>query len=183
MVRRFGCASLVALLVAAASVPSWAARAAEPGRIGVVDFQRCLNESKMGKKYKTEFSAKAEQAQGDLEKKEAALKELRQTLEKQGLVLSPAARADKEKEYREKVDSFKEQFKASQQALQKQDQELTSRIMKELQVIIREMGEAGGYSVVLEKQEGGVIYAAKEVDLTDEVIRRYDQKNKAEERK
>ncbi|MBI5016726.1 MAG: OmpH family outer membrane protein [Deltaproteobacteria bacterium] len=156
------------------------AAAAQGGKIGVVDLQRCLTETKQGQKYRAEFTARAEQTRADLDKKEAALKELRETLEKQGLVLSPAARQDKEKEYREKLDAFKELYKASQQALQKQDQELTGRILKDLRTVIQEIGDAGGYALVVERQEGGVLYAVRDADLTDEVIRRFDQKVKAE---
>jgi outer membrane protein len=175
--------SVVALLLAGTFAFAPAPRAAESGKFGVVDFQRCLNESRIGKKYKAEFAAKAQQAQADLEKKEAALKELRDALEKQSLILSPAAKAEKEREYRDKLESFKEQFKASQQALQKQDQELTSKITKDLQAVVREIGESGGYAAIVERQEGGVVYLPKEADLTDEVIRRYDQRAKTEERK
>lgn len=171
----------VVLMAAAAAVGLPAAGAlAQGGKIGVVDLQRCLNETKQGKKYRADFTARAEQTKAELEKKEAALKELRESLEKQGLVLSQGARQEKEKEYRDRLDAFKEQFKASQQALQKQDQELTGRILKDLQAVVREVAEAGGFSLVAERQEGGVLYAAKDADLTDEVIRRFDQKAKAE---
>jgi outer membrane protein len=154
------------------------AQQAATGKFGVVDLQRCLSESKVGKKYKAEFSVKAEQAKADLEKKEAVLKELRESLEKQSLVLSSSAKAEKEKEYQGKVEAFKEQFKAAQQNLQRQDQEITGRVMKDLQSIIKEIGEAAGYTVIAERQEGGVLYFAKEADVTDEVIRRYDQRAK-----
>jgi outer membrane protein len=149
-------------------------------KIGVVDLQRCLAESKVGKRYKTEFSAKAEAADADLKKREGHLKELREALEKQSLVLAPSAKAEKEKEYREKLEAFKEQFRATQQALQKQDQELTGRIFRDLQAVVKEIGEAGGYGLIVERQEGGVLFIPKEADITDEVIRRYDQKGRAD---
>jgi outer membrane protein len=156
------------------------AAAAQGGKIGVVDLQRCLSETKQGKKYEAEVKTRADAIKTDLDKREGALKELRETLERQGLVLSAQARQDKEKEYRDKLEAFKELFKASQQALQKHQQELTGRILKDLQVVIRELGDAGGYQMVVEKQEGGVLYAARDADLTDEVIRRFDQKGKGE---
>lgn len=156
------------------------AGAAQGGKIGVVDLQRCLNETRQGKKYETEVKTRAGSVKTELDKKEAALKDLRETLEKQGLILSAAARQEKEKEYRDKLEAFKEQFKASQQALQKQQQELTGRMLKDLQVVIQELGEAGGYTLVVEKQESGVLYASRDADLTEEVIRRFDQKGKAE---
>lgn len=177
--RRSGARWAIALGLALA-VAWQGAAAAQGGKIGVVDLQRCLAETRVGKKYEGDVKARAEQVKADLDKREAALKELRETLEKQGLVLSASARQEKEKEYRDKLDAFKELYKASQQALQKQQQELTGRILKDLQVVIRELGEAGGYTLVVERQEGGVLYAARDADLTDEVIRRFDQKGKAE---
>lgn len=151
-----------------------AAPAADPVKLGVVDLQRCLNESKMGKKYKAEFTSEADQMKAELEGEEAALKGLREELEKQGMVLSETARAEKEREYQERLEEFKEKFKTSQKALQRKDQELTRRILKDLQGTIRELGETGGYTLILEKGEGGLLYTGGEVDLTDEVIRRYD---------
>jgi len=175
--RAFKVVAMVGFLMMLAGHVS-SAQQVPAGKLGVVDLQRCMLESKVGKKYKAEFGARAEQVKGELEKKEAALKELRESIEKQSLVLSQTARAEKEKEYQVKVEAFKEQFKAAQQSIGRQDQELTGRVLKELQAIIKELSEAAGYSMVVERQEGGVFYFAKELDVTDEVIRRYDLKAK-----
>ncbi len=40
----------------------------------------------------------------------------------------------------------------------------------------RDMGSQGNYTLILEKNEGSIIYGAKEVDLTEQLIRRHDQK-------
>lgn len=149
-------------------------RAAEPAKVAVVDLQRCLNESRMGKKYKAEFTAEADRRKAELEKEEADLKALREELEKQGLVLSETARAEKEREYKERLEAFKAKFQESQQALQRKDQELTRRILKDLQEVVRKLGETEGYTLILERQEAGVLFAPKAIDITDEVIRRYD---------
>lgn len=174
--RAFWVAAVVACFLCA-GVGS-ASPQAGAAKVGVVDLQRCLLESKLGKKYKAEFTAKAEQAKVDLEKKEAALKELRENLEKQSLVLSPAAKAEKEKEYRDKTEAFQGLYKSTLQNLQKQDQELTGRVLKELQSIIKEIGESSGYTIIAERQEAGILYFGKEVDVTDELIRRYDLRAK-----
>ncbi len=154
---------------------SLATGAAAELKIGVVDLQRCLNDSKTGKKYKAEFTAEAEKMKAELEKEEQSLKSAREELEKQGMILSETARAEKEKAYRERVDAFKEKFQQSQQALQRRDQELTRRILKDLQGVIRELGDTGGYALVVEKGEGGVLYAPGQADITEEVVRRYDK--------
>ncbi len=170
MRRRVGWVALVTAVLLLGGI----ARAAEPVKIGVVDLQRCLNESRMGRKYKAEFTAEADRRKAELEKEEATLKTLREEIEKQGLVLSETARAEKEREYKERLAAFKKRFQESQQALQRKDQELTRRILKDLQGVIRKLGATEGYTLILERQEGGVLFAPETVDITDEVIRRYD---------
>jgi len=163
---------LVMLLCLGLGAPAFAADGA---KIGVVDLQRCLNDSKLGKQFKVEFTAEAEQLKADLEEEEAELKALREQIEAQGLVLSETARKEREETYNTRLEAFKGRFKESQQTLQRKDQELTRRVLQGLQGIIAEMGESGGYTMVVEKQEAGVIYMALTADITDEVIRRYDQ--------
>jgi outer membrane protein len=170
--QRFGTGAVLAGALLVAAGP---AAAADPVRIGVVDLQRCLNESKLGKKYKAEFVTEADDLKAALDREEEQLKALRESLEKQSMVLSETARAEKEREYKEKLDSFKERFKESQKTLQRKDQELMRMIMKDLQEVIRDLGETGGYTAILERTESMVLYFPSQVDLTDEVVRRYDR--------
>jgi outer membrane protein len=151
------------------------AQAADGAKVGVVDLQRCLNDSKLGKQFKAEFTAEAEQLKADLEKEETELKALREEIEKQGLVLSETARKEREATYGKRLEAFKGRFKESQQALQRKDQELTRKVLKGLQGIIGELGDKGGYTLIVEKQEAGVLFMSQASDLTDEVVRRYDQ--------
>ena len=58
--------------------------------------------------------------------------------------------------------------------LQKRDFELTQKILSELEGVIQKIGDSDGYVIVIEKTEGGVVYAAKGVDLTDKIIQAYD---------
>lgn len=173
--RGIGAGLLAALLVVAG-----AGGAAAQDKVGVVDLQRCLNDSKMGKRYKAEFTAEAERMKAELEREEDVLKGLREELEKQGMILSETARGEKERAYRERVDAFKEKFQQSQQVLQRRDQELTRRILRDLQGVIRELGETGGYALIVERGEGGVLYTPAQADITDEVVRRYDKAGGAE---
>ena len=46
---------------------------------------------------------------------------------------------------------------------------------EQLEEIIEKIGSEGNYAMILEKRVGGVLYWAKPYDLTDEVIKAYDQ--------
>lgn len=180
MLRRWRFNGIGTVLLAALFLAAGVSGAAAQAKVGVVDLQRCLNESKTGKRYKAEFTAEAERMKAELEREEDVLKGLREELEKQGMILSETARAEKERSYRERVDAFKEKFQQSQQVLQRRDQELTRRILKDLQGVIRELGEAGGYGLIVERGEGGVLYVPAQADITEEVVRRYDKVGAAE---
>ena len=48
-------------------------------------------------------------------------------------------------------------------------------------MILQKFGKDGGYTMILERSEGGVVYVAESVDdLTDELIKAYDKSYKAE---
>jgi outer membrane protein len=48
-------------------------------------------------------------------------------------------------------------------------------VLADLSTVIERVGKSKGYWLVVERSRGGVLYAANEADLTDEVIRTYDQ--------
>ena len=58
--------------------------------------------------------------------------------------------------------------------LQQRDTDLTKRILNELFEILQTLGKEGGYSMILEKNEGAVIYADETIDLTGDLIKAYD---------
>ena len=59
--------------------------------------------------------------------------------------------------------------------LQKKEQQATQRILQELTGIIEKMGKERGFLLIVERRSGGVIYGDPEGDVTDEVIKLYDQ--------
>ncbi len=166
---------VLAALLAACVVWAPGAQGADSLKVGVVDFQRCLAESKMGKKLKVEFKNVITDLKADLSKDESTLKGLREDLDKQGSVLSETAKAEKERDYQQRLMAYNRKMEATQQEVRRKDMELTNKIFEGLQPIVREIGETGGYTLIVEKHEGGILYAPTQVDITEEVIRRYDQ--------
>jgi Skp family chaperone for outer membrane proteins len=47
-----------------------------------------------------------------------------------------------------------------------------------MEVIIKQMGEEGKYTVILEKNQPTILFISNSLDLTEEVIKRIDQKQK-----
>jgi Skp family chaperone for outer membrane proteins len=52
---------------------------------------------------------------------------------------------------------------------------LLQKVLQEVSGVIDRIGKDRGCYLVMEKRGAGVIYAAAEADLTDDIIRAYDQ--------
>src|SRR6266851_2480326 len=59
--------------------------------------------------------------------------------------------------------------------LEKKEQTLLQRVLQELSGVIEKVGKERGYYLVVEKRGASVLYASPDADLTDEIIRAYDQ--------
>jgi outer membrane protein len=145
-------------------------------KIGYVDLQRALNESEAGKKAKDSFKSEVDRMEQSLERRKSEVEKLKDELEKKGLLLREEERDTLERDYRQKLRDFQRLYDDSQQELKIKDRDLTGRILEELRQVIQEMGEQGSYTVILEGNNTVVLYGAKTIDLTDTVIRTYNQK-------
>ena len=147
-------------------------------KIAYVDLQEALNSSDAGKKAKDVFKVEVDRLQKDLDKRQGELKKVGEELEKQGYLLSDETRTKKERDYQEKVKEFKRFYQDSQEKLQGKDVQLTKKILIDLRTIISKIGRDGGYSMIFEMSEGKILYAPKALDLTSEVIKRYNEGSK-----
>jgi len=59
--------------------------------------------------------------------------------------------------------------------LEKKEQMLLQRVLQELSGVIERVGKEKGYYMIVEKRGASVLYASTDADLTDEIIRAYDQ--------
>lgn len=168
-----GRTGLVAALLAILCVPSLAAADV---KIGYVDLQRALNESAAGKKAKEDFRGQVERLETQLKGKKEELDKLKSDLETKGTVMADGQRRKLESEFEQKRLDLKRRFEDSQAELQKKDQELTGKIIQELQGIIKEVGDRDAYTLILELGSSPVLYYKKSADITDDVLSVYNQR-------
>ena len=151
-----------------------------PEEIGFVDMQKALNASISGKEARKNFSNKVKKTQNLLEAKQKELKDLKDSIEKQGLILSEDARNEKEKEYQNRMRDYQRLIKDSQEELKSEESEMVKKIFKELRVVVDKTGKKGNYTIIFEKNASGILYGSDTVDLTADIIKAYDkQKNKS----
>jgi outer membrane protein len=151
-------------------------------RVGYVDVQRVIVRSVAGVAAREQLERDKVTMQKDVDNRRTEVDKLREEMEKKGLVLSVEARREKEETLQRKVRDLRRLAEDLEKELQKKEQQATQRILGELTGIIEKMGKERGFLLIVERRSGGVIYGDPEGDVTDEVIKLYDQE-KAKERK
>jgi len=148
--------------------------AAAQTKIGVVDMQRALAETEDGRKAKEMLKKLFDQRQKTLDKQQDEIKTLKDNVEKQRDVLSREVLAKKLEEYQKAFGELQTTYMEFQRELAAKEAELTKPIMDRMQRIMRRIGQADGFALVLERNEAGVVYIPSSYDLTDVLIQRYN---------
>ncbi len=145
-------------------------------KIAYVDLQKALNLSKAGAQAKSDIAAQAKELETEFKIKEGDFLKLKGELETQAALLSDEAKQVKLKEYQKKVADLQKFQQEAQRKLQQEDGKRTQLILKDLSEILQKFGKDGGYSLIVERSEGGLIYFAEDIDdLTDKLIKAYDE--------
>ena len=147
-------------------------------KIAYVDIQRAVNECNAGKDAKKAITKEVEKFQRQIADKQKELQTMKESLEKQAPMLNPDARANREKEYQNKLREFQRWGEDTQNEINQKRMEMERNISIGLQKVIQKMGADEGYTFVLEKNENVVLYISKALDITDRVIKAHDAQKK-----
>ncbi len=166
----------VIALVVACVVPAFS-QDEKPVKIGYVDLQRALMNSKAGKKAKADFKVRVDKLEKRLQGKKEELEKMKEDLERRAVVMREEERRKLADEFERKRLDLKLDFEDSQAELQTKDQELTGTIVASLQAIIKDIGDKQGYTLVLELGSSPVLYFKSSDDITDEVLKSFDKQS------
>jgi len=144
-------------------------------RVGYVDMQKVLVRSVAGVAAREQLERERVTMQKDLEARKTEIDKLREELEKKGLVLSADARREKEETLQRKIRDARRLGEDLDKELQRKEQQMVNRIGQEVVVVIERLGKDRGFLLIMEKRGAAVIYGDPEGDMTEEVIKLYDQ--------
>lgn len=149
-----------------------------PAKIATVDMQKALQTVEAGKKAKSQLEKEFNTKKKMLDDEQTAIKKLTEEFKKQTMVLNDESRAKKQQEIQERMMKFQDQMMRSQTEIQQKEGELTAPIVKSLKAMVKEMAAKKGYSLVLDKNEQTVIFSQEKDDLTEELVKTFNGKNK-----
>ena len=137
-------------------------------------MQRIANESADGKAATGRVKALNDKKVAELSDKQKALAAAQEKLQKGGSVLSDSARGQLEKEI-EKLQVEIQRFTQDAQAeVQELQNELQNEFQKKLLPIIDAVAQEKGLQMIFSLADAGVVWANPGLDVTADVIKRFD---------
>ena len=157
------------------AAPAAAAPAPSSIRIAYIDVQRVLARSSAGVAAREQLEREKSVMQKEMDGKRQELEKLRDELEKKGALMTADARREKAEQLERKRRDAARMMDDFQKELEKKEQALLQRVLQELSGVIEKVGKDKGYYMIVEKRGASVLYASPDADLTDDIIRAYDQ--------
>lgn len=158
----------VALVVT--SMVSVDAAGPTPGKIGFVDLQVTLRKTPAGKRAKRKFDAYKKRKQTALDKAQSDFKKYAAALEKQRLVLKPAALRQRQRALEKKYVAVQQMYVKLERELASEQSKLIKSILAKAAPAIRAVAKKGGYSMVMDRS--AILWADGAADITPAVNRR-----------
>ena len=145
-------------------------------RIGIVDMQEVLNKSQKGMAMKQKLDQERAARQKDLDVKQQEVMKLQAEYEKQAPLLSDQAKREKSEAIQRKTRDTVRIAEDANRDFDKRVREAELEITREILGVVQEYGKDQGFTLVLERSM--VIFGSPAIDITSEIIKRYDAKQK-----
>jgi outer membrane protein len=175
MNRILSVGAFVAASVLLVAVPASAQTAGSTTtKIGVLEVQRIVAESAVGKESLARVQKIQGQKQEELTRRQNELKDLEKKIQDQSKSLSEESLDKLQKDYQAKALEFKRAQDDAQRELEELQRKELSELEKKVMPVIDAVAKEQGYHLVFNKFQSGLLFADGSTDLTDAVITKFN---------
>ncbi len=161
-------------------------------KYGVVNIQRVLQTSRGGRAASSSLERERNRLQSAIRKRRDELsilankaRDLQVEIEQKSGVWRQEEKERKSfdlrsqrRELAREQDNLRRLVRESERDLQDRRRIATEKVLKEVRSIVEEIGKKEDLDVIVDNASGGVLFVNPRVDLTERVIKLYDQKKK-----
>ena len=174
--------AVVPVLAALLMTPAvWAqaggAAATAVSKVGVINIQAAIASTAEGKQAAAELQSQFAPRTTELQNMQKTIEELRSRLQTGQSTLSDEEKGRLQREGDQLTRGFQRKQQEFQDDTNDAQQEVVNRIGRKLVDVLNKYSKENGYSVILDdsSQQTPVIFAANQIDVTQDIIRLYDQ--------
>ncbi|MCI4445437.1 MAG: OmpH family outer membrane protein [Candidatus Aminicenantes bacterium] len=153
-------------------------RAQNPTRVAIINSQKAFDQSAEGKKAVAILQEKEDQIKAELKKRNEEIQTLKDKLTGQKLTLSQEALNQLQQEIDRQEAARKKYEQDSSQEFEQFKSQLIKKIRDEMLAIVDDLVKERGYDLVFDLSTSGLVHYNPALDITDEVIKRYDASKK-----
>ena len=154
---------------------SFAAGEGDP-RIGFVDIKKAVADTNEFKRVKANFDRRFQKEQKLIADREAKVKKLFEELNKQGFVLSPELKKQKEARFIQEKKSLERYVQDKNEEFSRLEQEITAKITKNMLDVLKNLGKQRKYTLIIEKN--ATFYFNTAQDITSIAVSAYNKSHK-----
>ncbi len=173
---RFAVPALAAFLMVPA-VWAQAGGAAAPTKLGVIDVQVAITSTSEGKQAAAELQSQFAPRQTELSNLQKQLEDIQTRLRTGQTTLSDDEKARLQRDGENIQRSFQRKSQDANDDFTQAQRDIVDRIGRKMIDVLSKYARENGYAVILDRsgQASPVIYAANSTDVTQDIIRLYDQ--------
>lgn len=142
--------------------------------IAIVDVQRILQESLAAKSVQKQLEAQRSKFQNEIEGEENGLRQAEQELAKERNRLAAQAYSDREQELHQRFSTVETHVQERRKALDQAFTDSMNAVRDALLEVVDKAAHEHGANIVIVKQQA--LWVDRPLDITDEVLKRLDQK-------
>jgi outer membrane protein len=165
---------LAAIAGLALTAASAAPAVAQTTKIAVIDVRRLVTDSVAGKEALAKLKTLQEQKVAEAKAKQEAIDALRKRLNEGRLSLADDKIAELEKQLEDQVTGYRRFQEDAERELNKMQEQSFAEIERRVAPIIEQAGREGGYTLIFNKYQSGLVYADEASDITSDIVRRFD---------
>ena len=152
---------------------------AQEFKAAYVDLQRALLEVDEGRSAKAKLQKMLDDKQKELDRQQEALRKEKELLDKQAAAMSEETRLQRQTELQQKLFALAQKWESGQKDMANMERNELQSIFAKMDPIIAEIAQREGITMVFEKTDSGLVYAPSALDLTNELVRIYNSRNKS----
>jgi len=143
-------------------------------KLGVIDTQRIMAESKAAIAAQAQFAKEVEEKRNAYLAKQKEAQALQEELNTKGSSMSVSVLTEKQGKLSQEIKELNRMKNDIEQDLKTRDNELGQELLTEIYEVVSEYSEEEGFTLILEKT--GVVTFDDAIDITDKIIQLYNSR-------
>jgi len=168
---------VIATAILASPVLVWSQQANAPTKVGIIHVQNALLGTKEGQKAAAELQQKFEPVRKKLESMRDEIASLQAQLSRGSNTMSEEKRRELARQIDEKTRELNRATEDAQLEFQQEQEKILEELGQKMMAVITKYSQENGYSLILDvsSPQTPVLYAANSIDITQDIVKLYDQ--------